>query len=136
MSTLCGETLLKNYRMYNKNDELTGQNCICFEEDMITFFSTIKEGPGSNCCQFNPKSMTLFLSNPAFFLLLYIKTCKDTDKTSLSTNIKRTHSPPKKTQREKRNINKNRNKKYHLKPTNPPTNFREKAFQFSSLPFV
>lgn len=47
MSTVSGERLFKNYEMYNKNDELTGQNCICIEEDMVTFFSTIKEGTGS-----------------------------------------------------------------------------------------
>lgn len=87
--------------MYNKNNELTGQNCICIEEDKVTFFSTIIKGPGSNCCQFNSKSMTLFLSNPALFLLLYVKTCKHTDKTSLSTNIKKNHSPLKKHKRKK-----------------------------------
>lgn len=123
-STLCGETLFKNYGMYNKNDEFTGQNCIWIEEDTITFFSTIKEGPGSNCCQFHAKSMTLFLSNPAFFLLLCITTRKHTDKTPLSTNIKRTHSCQKKkkntkgkteTQRkiETRNITQNQ-------PSRPP----------------
>lgn len=62
MTTLCGEKLFKNYEICNKNYKLTGQNGICIEEDMVTFFSTIKEGTGSNCCQFNFKSMTLFLS--------------------------------------------------------------------------
>lgn len=99
--------------MYNKNYKLTGQNCLCIEEDMVTFFLTIKEGSGSNCCQLNSKSMILFFSTPALFLLLCIKTCKHTDKTSLSTNIKRTQSPSKKKnlQKEKINTNKNRNKK-------------------------
>lgn len=93
--------VFKNYKMYNKNNELTGQTCICIEEDTTTFFSTIIKGPDSNCCQFNSKSMTLFLSNPALFLLLHVKTCKCTDKTSLSTNIKRNLSPLKKHKRKK-----------------------------------
>lgn len=66
MSILCGETHFLNDGMYNKSYELTGQNCICIEEHTITFFSTIRKGPGSNCCQFNSKSITLFPSNPIF----------------------------------------------------------------------
>lgn len=78
-----GRDFLKIMKHIIKNYKLTRQNCTCTEEEMVTFSSTIKEGTGSNCCQFNPKSMSLFLSTPALFLLLYVKRCKHTDKTSL-----------------------------------------------------
>lgn len=129
--------------MCNKTNKLTGQNCICTEEEMVTFFSSIKEDTASNCCQFNSKSMTLLLSTPALFLLLYVKTCKHWQNpfVSLSTNIKRTqitspYQKKKKKYKREKTTNKNRNKKYHPKPTNPPTNFGEKVFQFSSLPLL
>lgn len=143
MSTLFWERLFKNYEMYNKNHKLRGQNCKCTEEEKEMFFSAVKKGTGSNCCRVNSKGMALFLSTPALFLLLYVKTCTRTDQTSLPLFplILKEPSPlhnqkKRKPQKGKRNTYKNRNKKYHPKTTNPPTNFGEKVFQFSSLPLL
>lgn len=116
--------------MYNKNYKLTGQNCKCTEEEKETFFSAIKKGTGSNCCRVNSKSMALFLSTPAPFLLLYVKTCTRTDQTSLPLfPLKLKEPSPLHNQKKKKQTHK-REKETHTKtetrnttqkqPTHPP----------------